>query len=274
MKKVDFFTVFSVLVALMVMVASGYGLYHPDLYSCGEPGFLRLIANQDLIMLLVYVPVLLIVTWLTARKSFRAVLIWLGVMGYLCYVYTGYAFGGVSGKMLLLHIAIAAASFFLFLTKLALIDIEEFRLRFEVTSFGLTAFFMIVVFLLTEILWLQRYMYSLSEPVIEFWMLNLKSVSAVKILDLAFLGPLCFLAGFWLFDRKAIGYVLTMALLVIIPAKFGTTITEFNLILNPTQSNRIFAIVGLVALILLVNFQKKLKEEKLTNYHERISNYF
>ncbi|NLW45789.1 MAG: hypothetical protein GXY86_00390 [Firmicutes bacterium] len=274
MRKIDFFSIFSVLVALMVMAASGYGLYHPDLYSGNDFSFLRLIANQDLIMLLVYVPILLIVTWLTARKSFRAVLIWLGVMGYFCYVYTGYAFGGVSGKILLLHIAIAAASFFLFLTKLAMIDIEEFRLRFEVTSFWFTAFFMIAVALLTETLWLQRYINTLSGPIIEFWMLNLKSVSAVKVLDLAFLGPLCFLAGFWLSARKAIGYVLTTALLVIIPAKFGTLLTEFNLISNPTQPNLLFGAVALVALILLINFQKKLKEEKLTNYHERISNYF
>ncbi len=274
MKKIIYFNIFSVLVALLVVMASGYGLYHQDLYSHAEPSFLRLLINQDFVLLVIFIPLLLISTWMTAQNSFRAVLIWLGTMGYLCYVYTGYAFGCVSGKLFLLHITIAAFSFFLFLTKLATIDAEEFRLRFAVTSFGFIAFFMLVMALFIETLWLQTLIPLFSTPVFMFSLLDLKTVLAVKVLDLAFLGPLSFLAGFWLFARKAVGYILTAVLLVIIPAKFGTMISDFNFYLSLSQSNLIFSLITLVALILLICFQKKLKEEKLTSYHERISNIF
>lgn len=274
MRKLHYFNIFSVLVALMVIVAGGYGLYFPDLYFHTEPGFLRLLTNQDFVILVVYIPLLLISTWMTAQNSFRGELIWLGTMGYLCYVYFGYAFGGISNKLFLLHITIAAFTFFLFLIKLALIDTEKFRLRFEVISFSFTAFFMIAVALLIDTLWLQASVPFIPEPVFNFPFLELKTMLAIKVLDLAFLGPLCFLSGLWLYDRKAIGYVLTAILLVIIPAKFGTMITEFELKLNLMQTNCIFCILSLVALILLIRFLKKLREEKLTNYHERISSNF
>jgi hypothetical protein len=274
LRKMNFFYIFSVLVALMVIVAGGYGLYHPDLYSNAEQDFLRLLFNQDFVILVIFVPLLLISTWMIAQGSIRGEFLWFGTIGYLCYVYTGYSFGCVSAKLFLLHMAIAAFTFFLFLVKLALLDIETIRLRFKVTSFSFTAFFMIVIALLIEILWLQSYTIFFPEPVLAFSLLDLNMVLAVKVLDLTFLGPLCFLAGFWLYARKAIGYALTGILLVMIPAKFGTMITDFDIIISFTQTNCIFSLLALVALILLINFLKTIKEEKLTSYHERISSNF
>ena len=274
MRKMNFFYVFSVLVALMVIVAGGYGLYYPDSYFNAEQDFLRLLFNQDFLILAIFVPLLLISTWMIAQGSIRGELLWFGTIGYLCYVYTGYSFGSVSTKLFLLHMAIAAFTFFLFLVKLALLDIERIRLRFKVTSFSFTAFFMIAIALLIEILWLQSFTTFFPEPVLVFPLLHLKTVLAVKVLDLVFLGPLCFLAGFWLYARKAIGYALTGILLVVIPAKFGAMITNFDIKINFTQTNCVFSFLVLVALILLVNYCKKIKEEKLTSYHERISNNF
>lgn len=274
MRKMNFFYVFSVLVALMVIVASGYGLYYSDLYFNAEQDFLRLLFNQDFLILVIFVPLLLISTWMVTQGSIRGEFLWFGTIGYLCYVYTGYSFGSVSAKLFLLHMAIAAFTFFLFLVKLALLDIETIRLRFKVTSFNFTAFFMIAMALLIEILWLQTYTVLFSKTVLAFSLLDLNMVLAVKVLDLTFLGPLCFLAGFWLYARKAIGYALTGILLVMIPAKFGTMITNFDIKINFTQTNCIFSFLTLFALVLLVNFFKKIKEEKLTSYHERISNNF
>lgn len=267
--------IFSVLIALMVAVAAGKGLYHPNIYSTTETGFLRLVANQDFVILTIFIPLLLTSTWLAAQNHFRGTLAWLGAVGYLSYVYCGYAFGGVSEKLFLLHIAIAASSFFLLCAKLATIDPEAIRLRFTpVTSFSFTALFMITIAFLVETLWLQGLIPSFTKPIIKLPFLDLENVLAVQVLDLAFLGPLCLMAGFWLYFRKAVGYVLTAMLLVIIPAKFGTMITDFNLILNQHQTNIIFSILSLVAVILLICFLKKLKEEKLTSYYDRISSSY
>lgn len=274
MRKMTFFYAFSVLVALMVVVAGGYGLYYPDLYFNAEQGFLRFLFNQDFLILVIFVPLFLISTWMIAQGSIRGEFLWFGSIGYFCYVYTGYSFGSVSAKLFLLHMAIAAFTFFLFLVKIFLLDIETIRLHFKVTSYGFTAFFMIAVALLIEILWLQSFTTFFSEPVLTFSLLDLDMILPVKVLDLTFFGPLCFLAGFWLYARKAIGYALTGILLVMIPAKFGAMITNFDITINFKQTNGLFSILAIVALILLVNFLKKIKEEKLTSYHERISNSF
>lgn len=268
---------FSVLIALMAAVAAGNGLYQPGFYSNNETIFLRLVANQDFVILTIFIPLLLTSTWLAAQNHFRGTLAWLGAVGYLSYVYSGYAFGGISAKLFLLHIAIAALSFFLLYAKLTTIDPEEIRLRFTpVTSFGFTAFFLIAIALLMETLWLQEIIPSLPKLIIRLPFLDLKNVLAIQVLDLAFLGPLSLLTGFWLYFHKAVGYVFTAMLLVIIPVKFGTMIFDFNLILNErqTKTNLVFTILTLVAVILLICFLKKLKEEKLTSYYDRISNSF
>ncbi len=272
MRKMTWSNIFSVVIAIMAMAAAGKSLYQPGFYSNTDTNFLRLVANQDLVILAIFVPLLLISTWLASHNNFRGTLAWLGAVGYLSYVYCGYAFGGVSVKLFLLHIAIAALSSFLLSAKLATINHEAIRLRFTpVTSFGFTAFFMIMVALLVEVLWLQGLIPIFRKTIIELPFLSLNSFLAVQVLDLAFLGPLCLLAGFWLYFQKAVGYVFTAMLLVIIPAKFGTMVTDFNLILNLQQTNLIFSILTLVALVLLIYFLKKLKEEKLTSYYNRIS---
>jgi len=272
MKKTT--NIFSLVFAIMVAVAAGRGLYHSDVYLNKESGILRLIFHQDFAILAVFLPLLLLSTWLASQSHYRGTLLWLGTVGYLAYVYSSYSFGGVSEELFLLHTAITGLSFFLLIIKLVNIDLEAIRLRFiPVTPLRLTAIFMIGVALLIEALWLQEVI-PFTEPFMKISLISLKHYLALEVLDLAFLGPLIFFAGLWLYFHKAGGYVLTAGLLVIIPAKFGTMITALNLASIQSWNNIVFAGVALVALLILVCFLKKLREEKLTSYHNRISNNF
>ncbi len=274
MRKTNFINICSLLFALITAVAAGYGLYHPDVYIIKEPGYLRLVGNQDFAILAIFVPLLLTSTWLAAQGHFRGTLIWLGAVGYLGYVFSSYSFSGVSPKLFLLHIAITAFSFFLLFSKLATINSEEIRLRFTpVTPFRFTAFYMIVNAFLIGTLWLPEILPLFPRWFLKVPLVNFQNGLAVQVLDLTFLGPLCLLAGFWLYFRKAVGYVLTAGLLVIIPAKFGTMILGFDLILKD-QTNIVVSLLTFVALAVLICFLKKLKEEKLTSYHDRLSNSF
>ncbi len=274
MRKATNINIFSLLLALMAAIAAGKGLYHPDLYLNTEPGILRLIYHQDFAIVAIFVPLLFFSTWLAAQSHFRGTLLWIGTMGYLSYVYSSYSFGGVSGELFLLHTAITGLSFCLLFVKLTTIDPEVIRLRFTpVTTLRVTAFFMIVAAGLTEVLWFQEAI-PFSKPLLTIDYMELKNFLAIQVLDLAFLGPLSFLAGLWLFFHKAGGYVLTAGLLVIIPVKFGTMITDFNLTSIQGRANLVFTALSLIALMLLVCFLKKLKEEKLTSYHNRITSNF
>lgn len=274
MKKTTNINILSLLFAVLVAVAAGQGLYHSAVYSNMEPELLRLIIHQDFAILAIFVPLLLFSTWLVAQSHYRGTLLWFGTVGYLTYVYGSYSFGGVSKELFLLHTVITGLSFFLLFIKLANTDLETIRLRFiPVTPLRFTAFFMIGVAVLMEALWLQEVI-PFTKLLLNFSFGDLKNFLAIQVLDIAFLGPLTFLAGLWLYFHKAGGYVLTGGLLVIITAKFGTMITDINIASFQSHTNSVFAVLALVAMMILICFIKKLREEKLTSYHNRISNNF
>lgn len=274
MKKTTNLNILSFLFAVMVAVAAGQGLYHSEVYANPEPEILRMISHQDFIILTIFVPLLLFSTWLVAQSHYRGTLLWFGAVGYLTYVYGSYSFGGVSKELFLLHTAITGLSFFLLFIKLANTDLETIRLRFiPVTPLRFTAFFMIGVAVLMEALWLQEVI-PFSIQLLNISVADLKNFLAIQVLDIAFLGPLTFLAGLWLYFHKAGGYVLTAGLLVIIPAKFGTMVTDLHFASFQSHANSVFLVLALVAMMILVCFLKKLREEKLTSYHNRISNNF
>lgn len=274
MKKTSKISFFSLLLAVLVAVAAGKGLYHPGIYLNSEPGCLQLVGNQDFVILVIFVPLLIFSTWLSAHTHYRGTLIWIGTVGYLSYVYSGYAFGGVSGELFLLHTAITGLSFLLLFIKLANIDPEAIRLKFApISSLRLLALFMIGIAVLTEVLWLQEVL-PFAKPWLGISVTDLKDFLALQVLDLGFLGPLTFLAGLWLYFDKAEGYIATAGLLLIISAKFGTMITGLDLASIQANPNLVFPFLSLVALVILVCFLKKLKEEKLTSYHNRVSSQF
>ncbi len=265
------FNIFSVILALMAGVAAGQGIYHPEVYSAVESDYLKLVSNQDFVILVIFVPLLLTSTWLTAQRQYRGILVWLGAVGFLSYVYTGYALAGVSERLFLLHSATASLSYFLLLIRLAGIDHEEIRLRFTpVASYAFTALFLLVAAFLIVALWLPVLAPSFPEITkLGTAYLKTKTGFASQVLDIVFLGPLCCLAGIWLFGRKAEGYVLTTMLLIIVAARFGTMLNDWHSL--HIYPNSLFAGLTLVSLVLAAHFLKKLREERLTSYHDRIS---
>jgi hypothetical protein len=60
------------------------GLYRPD------PGTLPTFIGQDLITLIVALPILLVTLWYLHRGSLRALLLWPGVLVYVAYSYAYY----------------------------------------------------------------------------------------------------------------------------------------------------------------------------------------
>lgn len=252
MKKTINISFFSLLLAILVAIAAGEGLYHPDVYLNSEPGCLRLVGNQDFVILAIFVPLLLFSTWLSAQTHYRGTLIWIGTVGYLTYVYSGYAFGGVSGELFIFHTVITGLSFLLLFIKWANIDPEAIRLKFTpIASLRLLAFFMMGLAVLMEILWLQEVL-PFIKPWLSISVTDLKDFLALQVLDLAFLGPLTFLAGLWLYFHKAEGYIATAGLLLIISAKFGTMITDLDLASIRDHPNLVFPFLSLVALMILI----------------------
>lgn len=133
--------------------------------------------GQDLITLVVALPVLVVSAVLALRGSMRAHLVWLGALGYLVYTYLSYALAIEFNSLFLVHVALVGLSLYTLIGGLATTDFVGIKARF-----------------------------SRGTP--------LKAVSiVVHVLDMALLLPANVLTAIWLWRRRAQGYVLAETLL-------------------------------------------------------------
>src|SRR5690242_11475915 len=91
----------------------GSGIYRLDSVS----GASQEIA-QDLVTLLVGVPLLLVAGWLTMRGSIRGKLLLTGTLGYLLYTYTSMTMLTTYNELFLLYVAIMSLCLFTFVLSL------------------------------------------------------------------------------------------------------------------------------------------------------------
>ena len=78
------------------------GLYQP------EPRMLAAFMSQDVISLIVGLPLLLGSLWLARRGSARGLLLWLGTLFYVAYGYAYYVFAAPFGVLFFVYVALVA----------------------------------------------------------------------------------------------------------------------------------------------------------------------
>jgi hypothetical protein len=87
------FLSFSLLLAMLVIIASGAGLIMPGvLYAKATPNWYAQSFGQDIVDFFIAVPMLIITSVLAYMKSRKALLLWAGVMIYLIYTFAIYCF--------------------------------------------------------------------------------------------------------------------------------------------------------------------------------------
>ena len=93
-------------VVALAAVAAAAGLFLPSVYRETD-WVIPQNRGQDLVTLLALAAMLPVLR-ATARGSPRATLIWLGLLGYLAYTYTGAAFAYTFNHLFLLYVALLA----------------------------------------------------------------------------------------------------------------------------------------------------------------------
>jgi hypothetical protein len=97
----------TVAVGALASLASSAGLAIPSLY--GETALAPAMRGQDLLTLLT-IPPLLLSAALARRGSARALLLWIGLLGYELYTYTGAAFAYRFNTLFLVYVALFTLS--------------------------------------------------------------------------------------------------------------------------------------------------------------------
>jgi len=189
------------------IVLYGKGLYYNDSISLASQA-----RAQDLVTLIVGIPLLIISLLLTIKNSLRGKLLLTGTIGYFLYTYTSYSFLAFYNKFFLLYVLLMSLSFFCFIinfTSPELKNLEKnINQKFPRTFIG-TFLIIIGVFLL--LLWLGRIVPSINHVPAE---LEHYTTMVIQALDLGFIVPLGILSGILLFKKKILGYLLASVIIV------------------------------------------------------------
>ena len=253
--------ILSSIIAILATLASAGGLFLDDLYR-DNPFVTSLWGGNDLVTLVVAVPMLVAALILSMRGSHRAQLVWLAMLNYMLYNYAFYLFGAAFNWFFLIYVALFTLSMFALIFGLVNIDVnrigQEFRGR---TPVKLISSYMLFVAIGLSIVYITQSLgFVATGQLPEIVVKTGHPTSVVFALDLSLLVPVFILGAIWLWKRRPWGYVLaTMSMVK------GTTYTLMLTVVSlwganagvPGASGELplwlfLTITGLVASLLLL----------------------
>ena len=198
----------SVIIFTLLIFASAGGLYIPHLYRDNEV-FTKVWMGNDVVSFAVVAPFLLFVLIRLKQQSFKAQLVWAGLLGYSFYNYAFYLLGTTFNSFFLIYVLLVALSLYALINVLTGIDIKSVGQKFRSTApvkLISIFLFMIALFLgVFEISQAVRFVFTGRMPQVP---------PLILALDLVFIIPNMLLAAIWLWKRFNWGYILTIIMLV------------------------------------------------------------
>lgn len=212
-------TMLTVLVLLLVPVATLVGLFVPGFYR-DTAWMIPQAQGQDLITLVVAEPLLLGFLLASWRGHFSARLMWMGALSYLLYTYAMYSYTAYFNALFLVYVALFSATVFALLDLMLHLNIASVRAAIRPTApvraIRAVAVFLGLVGVLFLVAWLGQIVPAILRGTVPDAIVLAKTpTSAVHVQDLGFVIPLLFVAAVWLWQRRVWGFVLGATLLVL-----------------------------------------------------------
>ncbi|HXF60115.1 MAG TPA: hypothetical protein VNK95_00780 [Caldilineaceae bacterium] len=208
-------TVLSAIIAILATVASAGGLFLDNLYLDNT-----LVAaayrGNDLITLVIAVPLLAAAMLLAQRGSPRAQLVWMGGLGYMLYNYIFYLYGAAMNRFFLLYVALFTLSIYALILGLAQLDANGIARRFRArTPTKWIAGWMLFFALLLGGLWVARSVsFVVTGETPQDVLQTGHPTAVVYATDLSLLVSSLVVAAVWLWQRRPWGYGLATILMV------------------------------------------------------------
>lgn len=256
----------SVLVACLVLIASGIGLFLKNTYARETASYAVQSVGQDTENIIAAIA-LLITAYFVSKGSVKAFLAWMGVLLALIYSYVMYAFAVHFNSLFLVYVAILGLSFYALVSLVIHLHLEQLQASFAGnTKARAVSVLLLVIGILFYLLWLSEEIPALLTGKIppSVAMANLPT-NPVHVLDLGLYLPAMIITAVLLWRRKLLGYLLAGPLLVFIVLT-GTAILAIFLLTSmrgmPTSIGveAFFAIIIVVSLVLSVLYVRAVKE--------------
>jgi uncharacterized protein (TIGR03382 family) len=195
--------------ALVVVAAAAVTFFVPDVLS-GPAVMNGSARGTALVMLLLGVPTLAIATVTAARGSIRALVVWLGVLGYLLYNGVMFVFATPFNQLFPVYAAMLSLSLWTLIAVLTTVDTGEFARRIAGTlPARAIAGYIGVIVALNALVWLAAILPALFDerPAAVLDGTGL-TTHPVWVQDLTFWLPMMALAAAWLWRRRPWGLLL------------------------------------------------------------------
>lgn len=205
----------SVLVACLVLIASGAGLFLKGTYARETVSYATQSVGQD-IENIVAAAALLITAYFVSKGSVKAFLVWMGVLLALIYSYVIYAFAVHFNSLFLVYVATLGLSFYALLGSLVHLHLDSLEPYFAAnTRARPVSVFLLLVAVLFYLQWLGEDIPALlagkiPQSVTEAGLLT----NPVHVLDLGLYLPAMIITSILLWRRKLLGYLMAIPLLV------------------------------------------------------------
>jgi hypothetical protein len=187
-----------------IITLQGSGLYQFDSVSNAAQAI-----AQDVVTLVVGLPLLIISLMMYRKNLLRGKLLLCGTLAYFLYTYTSYAFGVAYNSLFLVYVALFSLSLVALILSLAAIEVKNLPLHFssKLPRKSIATFlFLISAFLLLA--WLGRIVPALPGNGVPVGLESSTSLF-IQVLDLGLIVPLAFIAGLLLLKRNPLGYLLS-----------------------------------------------------------------
>jgi hypothetical protein len=199
----------SYLITGIAFVASVGGIFIEGLYR-GTAFVVSTWLGNDMVTLLVAVPLLLGSTILTTKGSVRAKLVWIGMLDYMLYNFAFYLFGTAFNWFFFLYVLLLALSIWALILALMSLDVEQLAEGFSPqTPVKMIAGFMAFIGVsLSVIYFLQWLGFAGSGEVPSIVTMSGHPTNLVFALDLTLVVPVMLVGAVLLWRRRPWGYVL------------------------------------------------------------------
>ncbi len=181
---------------------NGHGLYYYDTVSSSAQE-----RGNDIVTLLVGLPLLVIASWLAFRGSLRGQLLLTGTFGYFLYTYMSSAMLIAYNALFLVYVAVFALSLYAFVLSMMSFDLTTLSQHFSdhlPRRWIAGMLFVIAAFL--SLAWLGRIAQPLMRNLIPA--LENTTTMVIQAMDLGLIVPLAIIAAVLLLRRSAWGYLL------------------------------------------------------------------
>ncbi len=265
----------SIFIAILAGIATLSGLFWKGLYKHETISMAAQAMGQDLITLVICIPILLGSLYLIQKNSLRGNLIWMGTIFYFLYSYASMSFLATYNQLFLVYVALFSLSLYTFVYGLLSLNVKTIK---ESISPGKTSkiagAFLIFSGAMVALMWIKMIIDSLLTGIAPSALENYTTL-VIQALDIGVVFPATLIAGILILKGKQWGYAL-VSILLIKASLMGTAILSMIFFMtrngvNPAIGQVIFfAIITIAGILISIAFYSKIKEPLNENYTKPI----